>query len=97
MLFCRKILTLDRQTTLGRIYTVHPRNTECYLLRLALLHFRGPTSFADLRTVDDIVFNTYAEGCRERGLLADDQHWHLALTEATVTDRPYEISDPLRL
>ena len=101
---------IRKSTTLGRIYTVHPRNTECYLLRLLLLHVRGPTSFADLRTVDGTVYDTYAEACRERGLLADDQHWHLALTEATVTDRPYkirdmfaimlhmcEISDPLRL
>ncbi|XP_065840179.1 uncharacterized protein [Oscarella lobularis] len=75
------------------IYTVHPKNTECYLLRLLLLHVRGPTSFADLRRVDDTVFNTYAEACRERGLLADVRHWHLALTEATVTDRPYKIGE----
>ena len=54
---------------------------------------KGPTSFADLRTVDDTDFDTYAEACRERVLLADDQHWHLALTEATVTDRPYKIRD----
>ena len=40
-----------QSTTLGRIYTVHSRNTECYLLRLVLLHVRRPTSFADLQTV----------------------------------------------
>ena len=65
---------IRKSTTLGRIYTIHPKNTECYLLRLLLLHVRGPTSFADLRTVDGTVFETYAEACRERGLLADDQH-----------------------
>ncbi|XP_065835787.1 uncharacterized protein [Oscarella lobularis] len=84
---------IKKSTTLGRIYTVHPRDTECYLLRLLLLHVRGPTCFADLRTVDGAVFDTYAEACRERGLLTDDRHWHLALTEATVTDRPHKIRD----
>lgn len=29
---------------LGRVYTVHPKNAECYYLRLLLHHIRGPTS-----------------------------------------------------
>jgi len=36
---------------LGRIYTVHPNNDECYYLRL-LVTVRGPTSFKQLRTVN---------------------------------------------
>ncbi|XP_065831977.1 uncharacterized protein [Oscarella lobularis] len=89
---------IRKSTTLGRIYTIHPKNTECYLLRLLLLHVRGPTSFADLRTVDGTVFETYAEASLH------------SRKPCTVTDRPYkirdmfaimlhmcEISDPLRL
>ena len=34
---------------LGRIYTVHPRNDECFYLRLFLVNVPGPTSFQLLR------------------------------------------------
>ncbi|XP_072398268.1 uncharacterized protein [Diabrotica undecimpunctata] len=30
---------------LGRMYTVHPKNDECFYLRLLLVNVRGPTSF----------------------------------------------------
>lgn len=40
---------------LGRIYTVHPRNDECFYLRLLLVNVRGRTSFESLRTVDGIL------------------------------------------
>lgn len=35
---------------LGRIYTVHPKNADCFYLRLLLINVRGPTSFESLRT-----------------------------------------------
>lgn len=35
---------------IGRIYTVHPSNDECFYLRLLLVNVRGPTSFQNLRT-----------------------------------------------
>ncbi|CAB3235217.1 unnamed protein product [Arctia plantaginis] len=37
---------------LGRLYTVHPRNDECFYLRLLLVNVRGPKSFAHLKTVN---------------------------------------------
>lgn len=36
---------------LGRVYTVHPNNAECYYLRMLLHNVKGPTSFEYLRTV----------------------------------------------
>ncbi|RCN48933.1 hypothetical protein ANCCAN_05042 [Ancylostoma caninum] len=59
---------------LGRVYTVHPNNDECYFLRLLLHTVRGPTSFADLKIVDGEVCETYREACQRRGLLENDQH-----------------------
>ena len=38
---------------LGRVYTVHPNDTECYHLRLLLHTVRGPTSFEALRTFNE--------------------------------------------
>lgn len=46
---------------LGRIYTVHPNNGECFYLRLLLVNVRGPTSFESLRTVDGELCATYRE------------------------------------
>ncbi|KAG8239489.1 hypothetical protein J437_LFUL019012 [Ladona fulva] len=54
---------------LGRVYTVHPNNSECYYLRLLLHTVRWPTSFAALRTVDGEVCQTHREACQKRGLL----------------------------
>jgi len=49
---------------LGRIYTVHPRNDECFYLRLLLVNVPGPTSFQFLRNVDGELCATYREACQ---------------------------------
>ena len=84
---------IRQSSALGRVYAVHPRNAECYYLRLLLHVVRGPTSFADLKTVNGVLLPTYREACKELGLLEHDDHWHRALQEAATTDRPYKIRD----
>ncbi|XP_044741959.1 uncharacterized protein LOC123302929 [Chrysoperla carnea] len=50
-----------------------------------LLHIvKGPTSFAHLRTVQGVVYNTYQAACKAMGLLEDDSHWENTLSEAAV-------------
>ena len=71
--------------TLGRVYTVHPMNFECFCLRLLLHEVEGPTCFEDVRTVDGHVCATCKEACSMRGLLEDDQHWEHALDEAAAS------------
>ena len=73
---------------LGRVYTVHPNNFECFCLRLLLHHVNGPTSFHDLRTVNGHICETFREACNKRDLLEDDNHWNATLTEAAATDSP---------
>ncbi|XP_070203407.1 uncharacterized protein [Littorina saxatilis] len=73
---------------LGRVYTVHPHNAECFYLRLLLHSLQGPTSFQNLRTVDDQVCSTYKQACQLRGLLEDDAHWNSTLEEAAATQTP---------
>lgn len=46
---------------LGRMYTVHPRNDECFYLRLLLVNVHGPKSFAHLKTVNGHQCQTYRE------------------------------------
>ncbi|EYB87952.1 hypothetical protein Y032_0254g286 [Ancylostoma ceylanicum] len=76
---------------LGRVYTVHPNNDECYYLRLLLHTVRGPTSFVDLKTVDGEVCETFKEACQKLGLLEDDQHWDATLSEACLTCFPSQL------
>ena len=70
--------------TIGRVYSINPKNSECFYLRLLLHEVKGPTSFADLRTVDEVVCETYHEACLELGLLADDKQWEKTLEEASI-------------
>ncbi|GFT93446.1 ATP-dependent DNA helicase [Trichonephila clavipes] len=76
---------------LGRLYTVHPNNTECFYLRLLLINIRGPISFQDLRTVNGQLCATYRQACQELNLLENDAHWDTALADASNTARPQQI------
>jgi len=76
---------------LGRVYTVHPSNSECFYLRMLLLVLRGPTSFADLKTVNGVVCESYREACDRLGRLESDAHWDSALAEAAASQLPHRI------
>ncbi|GFT79634.1 ATP-dependent DNA helicase [Trichonephila clavipes] len=76
---------------LGRLYTVHPNNTECFYLRLLFINIRGPISFQDLRTVNDQLCATYRQACQKLNLLENDAHWDTALAGASNTARPQQI------
>ena len=72
-----------KTSAIGRIYSVSPRQGDCYYVRLLLTEIRGPTSFASLRTVEGQEMS-YREACLARGLLEDDNHLFLAMEEASV-------------
>jgi len=74
--------------SLGRVYTVHPNNFECFFLRLLLHTVRGPNSFEDLRTVNGQIYATFREACQIRGLLEDDTHWNATMLEAATAQSP---------
>lgn len=76
---------------LGRIYSVHPNNAECFYLRLLLINVRGPTSFVHLRTVDGQVCPTYREACQRLHLLEDDIHWESTIADACASSTPNQI------
>jgi len=46
---------VKKDTALGRVYTIHPNNVECYHLRLLLHYVKGPTSYSFLKTVNKTV------------------------------------------
>ena len=69
--------------TSGRLlYTIHPKQQECFFLRLFLVNVPGPTFFQYLRKVNGTLYDTFFYVCRELHLLEDDNHWDLTLTDA---------------
>ncbi|GFR23835.1 ATP-dependent DNA helicase [Trichonephila clavata] len=67
-------LEIKKDQVLGRVYTVHPGNAECYYLRLLLHKIRGPTSFTALKIVAGVVQPSFQAACRAIGLLEDETH-----------------------
>ena len=74
-----------KSEAVGRMYTVSPRDTECFHMRILLCHVTGPTSFEDLKTVDGTICATYKDACRMRGLIDDDTEWQVAMDELRQT------------
>lgn len=67
---------------IGRIYYVHPTTGELYSLRMLLMIVKGAKSYADVRTYNGIVYETFKEACAARGLLGDDLEWYSAFDKA---------------
>ncbi len=80
-----------RYRVIGRLYSVSPRETERFALSLLLNHVKGPTSFEDLRTVDNVVYDSFKEAAIVRGLLRSDLAWENTMREAIVHQMPNEL------
>ena len=68
---------------IARMYSVNPSNPELFHLRLLLLHVKGATSFEKLRTVNNVILETFTEACLTLGLIENDFEWDRALEEGT--------------
>jgi len=80
-------------SVISRMYSVYPRDRERFYLRLLLFHVRGATSFSEVRTYEGVLYGTYEETCRVRGLLIDDSEWERTLHEACVTANARQVRD----
>lgn len=81
------------ESAIGRVYTIHVSNFECYCLRMLLHVHRGPTSFVDLKTYENITYNSFQEVCAIRGLLENDEYWFDTLQDAQLTMSPKKIRE----
>ena len=87
-----KIWTPRKQGySIGRMYFVSPNSDERFYLRLLLTMVKGPTSFENLRTVNDILYDTFKSACVARGLLEDDEEWIQCLDEAATMKTGYQL------
>ena len=82
---------VKRDQALGRVYTVHLNNDECYLRLLRLREVKWPTSFSDLKTIDGVVYPPYQSSCKALGLLEDDKYWNARMEEAALFDSPFKL------
>ncbi|XP_011313593.1 uncharacterized protein, partial [Fopius arisanus] len=76
---------------IGRMYSVSPTQSELFHLRLLLIHVKGATSYADLRTVDGETYETFQGSCLALGLIEDDAEWERAMTEGEVWMMPRQL------
>ena len=56
-------LDVKQAQVLGRVYTISPRQGECFYLHLLLHSIKGPWSFTDLITVNGDPCNSFHEAC----------------------------------
>lgn len=84
---------VKKDVAIGRVYTVSPRDHECFFLRILLLNVKGPTSFIDLKTVEGIIYETFEEACKARGLLLNDEQWENTLNEAVTISSPTKLRE----
>lgn len=52
---------------------------------------QGACSYADLRTINGVLYETFKEACAAQGLLADDAEWDHALLEYIHWDTTWEL------
>ncbi|KAL3084144.1 hypothetical protein niasHS_008613 [Heterodera schachtii] len=70
-----------------RLKTVSPNNRELLAIRLLLLVVCDPTGWEALRTHDGIVYGSFIEAAKARGLLSDNDLWMNTITDAFQTKK----------
>jgi len=66
----------------GRLIWVPPTASELFYLRMMLTTCKRPTSFEDIRTIENVLYPTYREACFAMGFLQDDREFVEAIKEA---------------
>ncbi|XP_019149863.1 PREDICTED: uncharacterized protein LOC109146663 [Ipomoea nil] len=68
---------------IGRIFYVPPGTGEIFYLRCLLNKVRGLTSFADIKIVNGVQYDSFCDACYARGLVDDDKEYIDAIEEAS--------------
>jgi hypothetical protein len=69
--------------SIGRLHYVPPGSGPKFYLRTLLGYARGPTSYDELMTVNNVRYNNYKDVCFALGLMDDDREFVQAIKEAS--------------
>ncbi|XP_058762953.1 uncharacterized protein LOC131636353 [Vicia villosa] len=69
--------------TIGRLIWVLPTTGELFYLRMMLTVAKGPTTYEEIRTVDNIQYDTFRDAYFAMGFLEDDKEYIAAIKEAS--------------
>ena len=81
--------------TIGRLPFINPSAGEVFYLRTLLLNeqSRGSKSFAEMRTVDGVLRDTFRDACLSLGLLRDDDQWRQTMETANEHMMPAQLRE----
>uniref|UniRef100_A0A0D3BIS7 ATP-dependent DNA helicase n=1 Tax=Brassica oleracea var. oleracea TaxID=109376 RepID=A0A0D3BIS7_BRAOL len=79
--------------TIGRIVVVHPSAGDRYYLRILINKIKGPRSYDELKTFNDVKYPDFKSVCHARGYLDDDVEWLESMSEGARTATPYQLRD----
>ncbi|XP_027169382.1 uncharacterized protein LOC113769103 [Coffea eugenioides] len=74
---------------IGRIVAANPNEGERYFLRLLLINVKGPTSFDDLKMIDNKYANSLQEAAILRGYFESNNAQQQCLEEAALYHMPH--------
>ncbi|GAU39679.1 hypothetical protein TSUD_320920 [Trifolium subterraneum] len=69
--------------SIGRLHFVPPGSGQKFYLRLLLNYVRGPTSFDEIKTVDNVKYASFKDACFASGMMDGDKEFIHAIKEAS--------------
>ncbi|XP_013632823.1 PREDICTED: uncharacterized protein LOC106338378 [Brassica oleracea var. oleracea] len=82
-----------KEKTIAKIVAVHPSPGDRYYLRILINKIKGPRSYDELKTFNDVKYPDLKSVCHARGYLDDDVEWHESMSEGARTATPYQLRD----
>jgi hypothetical protein len=77
-----------KEHTIGRLYTVHPNQYECFFLRMLLVNVPGPTSFQGLKTLPQCDYYIATTNTLEQSLHLQGHHNDQTTPQSTMSSAP---------
>ncbi|XP_033134268.1 uncharacterized protein LOC117127729 [Brassica rapa] len=94
-LVIRKPVWTERKKgkTIGRVVAVHPSAGDRYYLRVFINKIKGPRSYDELKTYNDVKYPDIKSVCHARGYLDNDVEWLESMSEGARRATPYQLRD----